>query len=152
MELTVSASGRKIDFPVLWMGNNNSVTTSPWSLKETKFEYKIYRILSNGCPNSFTMSHPLAITTGTLRCYAKKTQRERMFPLSSNLPSYGDKKIEDSPQKHVVNALKWTFYDVECFHLRFVRFLSFELFARRKNWIKFKWQINMTQYDFLLIS
>lgn len=39
-----------------------------------------------------------------------------MFPLTSQLPTYNDKKIEDPPQKHVVNALKWTFYDIECFH------------------------------------
>lgn len=115
MELTVSASEWKIDFPVLWMENNKISNRITLILKAREFENKIYQILPNHCPNSLTMSHPLAITMETLRCHVEKhTSWENV---SNGMAStYSDKKIEDSPQKHVVNALKWTFYDIECFH------------------------------------
>lgn len=121
-------------------------------LKAYEFEYKIYQILLN-CPSLLTLSHPLEITMETLRFHARKKHNVwECFHWHRNYQLITAKNRR-SPTKTCGECIKVNFLRHRMFSLcDSFAFSSFELFARRKNWIKFKWQINMTQYDFLLIS
>lgn len=95
---------------------------------------------ANGASSSYY------VTKYFLHQYDEK-QQKKCSP-SSLLPLRLAKQQRRSFQrKHVVNALKRNFFTTSTIFLLALQF-SLAHSSLSRNWIKFKWQINMTQYDF----